>query len=71
MKVEISFPVRIEFSEKEMNKFLSYGDKSVSDLTVSQFNQITSVIAESVKSRMIDEPHYVWEDCLEKVFKDC
>lgn len=62
--------VVVEFTDEEIQKVLSYGDLKVEDMSDKFFETLAEIAADSFRSRVIDEPHYAYDDFHIEIIRD-
>lgn len=59
--------IEFEISDKTLNRILKYGEKTLEDLSEEDLKNIAVAVAEGCLERIIDEPHYAYDDYIEDV----
>jgi hypothetical protein len=59
--------IEIHITDNLLEKILSYGDKSLGDLTPQQIEKILKQMETGLLSRIEDEPHYAYEDFVDGI----
>lgn len=62
-----TYSFTVELTERDLQNILHYGDRLLGDLTEDQIDAILKSISKSTYERLIDEPHYAYEDNVEGV----
>lgn len=60
--------LKIVITDELLERILSYGDILLDDMSQSQLDQIQANFESSILSRIEDEPHYAYEDCIDGLF---
>ena len=58
--------INMSFTKEEINRLLEYGDTDIDNLEPGVLDTIINNIATRTKERMMDEPHYAFEDFIEE-----